>query len=95
MTQGRLKKAGIQDVDSMRSQVQMKMLEAPISHGFLSDDVTLRPICRKESTVNQEHQLDSYSKQEPDVKILWHDKKMVASRDTTSTILVRQSRSPE
>ena len=39
MTQGHLKRAGIQDADSIHSQVQMtKMLEVPFSHGFLTND---------------------------------------------------------
>ena len=55
---------------------------------------------RKECTAKQELlQLDSCSKQEPDVKSLWHDLRMMASHirstvlfcNTTSTILVRQS----
>ena len=92
MTQGHLKRAGIQDVDLVKTQVQMtKVHQVPFSHGFFANNATQacphglkrlssRLICRKESTAKQEqHQLDSYSKQEPDVKSLWHDSRMMAS----------------
>ena len=59
-------------------------------------------ISLKESTVKQKlHQLNSYLKQEPDVKSLRHDARMMdsifgqQSFCNKSTILVRQSKSPE
>ena len=115
VTRARLKKAGIQDEDLIKTQVQvMRMHEAPFFHGCLLNNAfpacthglkghLIQPTNRKESTAKQElHQLDSCLKQEPNVNILWHDSRMMASHirstvssfcNTASTILVRQSRS--
>ena len=88
---------------SAGSAQMMKTHEAPYCYGFLADNATqacphglkrhsLQPIRQKESTAKQElHQLDSYSKPEPDVKSLWHDIKMMASY-IRSTVLFAKPR---
>ena len=84
-------RAGIQDAGLTKTQVQMtKMHEVPFSDGILANNATqacplglqghlVQPISQRESTAKQElHQLDACSKQEPNVKILWYDSRMMA-----------------
>ena len=93
-------KTGIQDADSTKTQAQMMRMHALYVHGFHVNNAfpacthglkrhSIQPISQKESTAKEEpNQLESCVIQEPKVKILWQDSRMMVSHVWSTVLLV-------